>query len=424
MTRSALLAMTREKSRVALSSVIAAIFLTVLKLVVGILTRSLGIIAEALHSGLDLLAALVTLVAVRTSDRPADDRHNYGYGKVESLSALIESGLLVVTAGWIGYEAIGRLIAYSRHQGPEVRVNALALGVMVVSIAVDFTRSRALSRVARKYGSQALEADALHFSTDIYGSLAVIAGLASVRWLGFQAGDPLVALGVAGFVIFSAVRLTIRAVQVLLDRAQSADLELVKQCLAAARDVDGYRRLRIRRAGNKAFVDLTINVKPDLALERAHEVTEEVEQEIARRIPNSDVVIHVEPTVFGASIAVPSTAQGLDRAAVLRQIEQVMADHLSQFVSFHDLSAASDGPRLSVTFHLVMPAGASVGETHDFCDHIEADLARRLADARINIHVEPCDRHCGPCRALCDQRQTDSGNRTPNALDSSPGSSR
>jgi cation diffusion facilitator family transporter len=399
MAQTTIVEMTREKSRVALTSVIAAIFLTGIKLVVGLLTRSLGIIAEALHSGLDLLAAMVTYVAVRTSDRPADARHHYGYGKIESLSALIESGLLFLTCGWVIFEAVRRILGH----GPKVEVSILALGVMVVSIGIDFGRSRALYRVARKYSSQALEADALHFSTDIFSSLAVIIGLALVKWFHFPLGDPLVALGVGAFVLISAVRLTIRAVEILLDRAQTADVQLVKQSIDSVQDVASYRNVRIRRAGNKTFVELTIGVDARMPVTRAHEVTVNLEQAIAKRIPMSDVVVHVEPEGSGGSIQVDSADPG-NRAEVLRQIEQILNDHLEQFVDFHDVEADTLAEVPNITFHLVMPEGANVRATHDFCDHIEHDLKQRFANARINIHVEPCDHRCQHCQVNCDYR--------------------
>jgi cation diffusion facilitator family transporter len=399
MTKETMAQMTRDKSRVALTSVIAAIFLTGIKLVVGVMTRSLGIIAEALHSGLDLLAALVTLIAVRTSDRPADKEHQYGHDKVESLSALAEAALLFVTSGWVTYEAIRRIQGH----GPRVEVNLLALGVMVVSIAVDFGRSRALSRVARRYSSQALEADALHFSTDIYSSLAVIVGLSSVRWLHFRLGDPLVALGVAVFVTISAVRLTTRAVNVLMDIAPGSVVEQVRQSITETRDIHSYDQLRIRHTGSRTFVDVTIRVDPKLQLTRAHEVTQNLEQAIAQRLPDADVVIHVEPAVAG-SIHVGQPDAG-HHASVADQIEQILNEHLSQFVGFHDIHADARAEATDITFHLVMPEGANVRATHDFCDHIESDLQQKFANARISIHVEPCDHRCHDCRITCDFRR-------------------
>ena len=212
----------REKMVVALSSVVAAIGLTSMKLVVGLLTGSLGILAEAAHSGLDMVAALMTLFAVRFASRPADASHHYGHGKVENVSAFLEAGLLILTAIWIIYEAIRRLLFHDSH----VEITIWAFVVMFVSIAVDATRSRVLLQAARRTGSQALEADALHFSTDIWSSSVVIAGLLVVwlterfslpGWLG-QA-DAIAALGVSGIVIWVSARLAKETIDALLDRA-------------------------------------------------------------------------------------------------------------------------------------------------------------------------------------------------------------
>src|SRR5208282_5342052 len=210
----------REKLRVAVSSLLAATVLTVLKLVVGLMTQSLGILAEAAHSGLDLLAAGVTLWAVHMSSRPADRKQTYGYGKFENLSALVETLLLLATCLWIVYEAWRRLF----HNQVEVNPSVLAFLVVIVSMIVDFSRSRALLRVSRKYQSQALEADALHFSTDIWSSSAVLCGLFGVlaarrydlAWL-VQA-DTIAALAVAAAVVWVSLQLGKKSVEDLLDR--------------------------------------------------------------------------------------------------------------------------------------------------------------------------------------------------------------
>jgi len=251
----------REKKMVALSSVGAAIGLTSLKIIVALLTGSLGILAEAAHSGLDLVAALMTYFAVRVADRPADATHHYGHGKVENLSAFLEACLLIITALWIIYEALHRII----FQEGQVDASIWAFLVMFIAVAVDYTRSRALQRVAHKFGSQALQADAIHFKTDIWSSLIVIAGLLIVRltqsfplpsWLG-QA-DAVAALGVSGIVIWVSLRLIKVTIDALLDRAPE---EFAAQIRHAIHDVEGVtevRRVRMRRAGNKLFADVVI----------------------------------------------------------------------------------------------------------------------------------------------------------------------
>ena len=213
----------QEKNRVAISSLIVAIALTSLKATVGILTNSLGILSEALHSGLDLVAAATTVYAVRTASKPPDEDHLYGHGKYESFSALIETLLLLATCAWISYEAIQRLFFIQVH----VEASLYGFAVMIISIVLDFSRSRALYRVAKKYRSQALEADALHFSTDIMSSLTVVVGLFFVS-LGYRVADPLAALGVVLVVVALSLRLGKRTVLVLLDRAPEGLAETIR----------------------------------------------------------------------------------------------------------------------------------------------------------------------------------------------------
>src|SRR5438309_2858713 len=211
--------MRREKRTVALNSVVAAVVITTLKLIVGIATGSLGVLSEAAHSGLDLVAAVVTLFSVRVSDKPADADHQYGHGKVENFSAFIETGLLLLTCIWIVYEAFKRLFFHH----VEIEPSLAAFVVMFFSMIVDYWRSRALGRIAAKYDSQALEADALHFSTDIWSRGLVVLGLLLVMigrtygigWL--RDADPVAALVVAGVVVYVSWRLARRTIDALLD---------------------------------------------------------------------------------------------------------------------------------------------------------------------------------------------------------------
>ena len=288
----------QEKNAAAFASVMAAIGLTVFKLVVGIMTNSLGILAEAAHSGLDLVAALVTFFAVRWSGHPADQEHQYGHGKVENLSALFETGLLLLTCVWIIYEALRRLL----FQTAIVDATFWAFLVMFVSIGVDISRSRMLSRTAIKYNSQALEADALHFSTDIWSSVVVILGLVGVRladnYLRLQRlanADAIAALVVAGIVILISIRLGVRAVQGLLDRAPLGLREQVQETAQSIAGVVDCHQVRVRTSGPEMFVDLHITVDPQLSLQHAHDLTEQVEEAIQKLVPNADVTVHVEP---------------------------------------------------------------------------------------------------------------------------------
>ena len=288
----------REKQSAALTSLFAAVGLTAFKIVVGVLTHSLGILAEAAHSGLDLVAALMTFLAVRVSGRPPDRTHLYGHGKVENLSALFETLLLLATCVWIVNEAVHRLMY---HRG-EVEVNWWSFGVMATSIAIDASRSRVLARAAKKYRSQALEADALHFQTDIWSSAVVIVGLMAVKaaewWpsLGFlRSGDAVAALGVSAVVMWVSVQLGKRTVDALLD---TAPLGMEERIAAAVESVPGVRnchQVRIRYSGPVLFVDLHVLVDGALTLSQAHGLTETIEAAIQGVAPGADVTVHPEP---------------------------------------------------------------------------------------------------------------------------------
>ena len=260
------------------------------KLVVGLLTGSLGILSEALHSGLDLIAAVITLFAVKIADLPADDEHNYGHGKIENLSALIETFLLLVTCFWIIYESISRLI--NKHP---IEVNAFSFIVIISSIIVDFSRSRALYKVARKYNSQALEADALHFSTDIWSSAVVLIGLIAYSLFDFVYADSIAAMVVAIIVLSVSYRLGRRAFNVLLDRAPTKIVDQINQVIKRIPGVIKYHDLRVREGGAYKFVELNIHVNKGLSIEEAHSISENVEDEIASKIPHCKVTVHIEP---------------------------------------------------------------------------------------------------------------------------------
>lgn len=287
-----------EKTAAALNSVGAAIFLTALKLVVGLLSGSLGILAEAAHSGLDLAAAIVTLLAVHTASKPADRSHTYGHGKVENLSALAETLLLLGTCAWIIREATHRL-AISK---VEVDASVWAFGVLIVSIAVDFSRSRMLYRVAARHRSQALEADALHFSTDIWSSGVVILGLIGVkvgqhypalRWL--EKADAVAALFVAGIVVWISARLGFRTIEGLLDASPAGAVEKIKQRVESIGAVRDCHAIRVRHSGPHYFVDMHILLDGELTLRAAHQIADEVEEAVKEVLPGADVTVHPEP---------------------------------------------------------------------------------------------------------------------------------
>jgi len=282
--------MKNEKNRIALISVGAAFFITSFKIVVGILTGSLGILSEALHSGLDMVAAVITWFAVRISDKPPDKDHHFGHGKVENLSAFIETILLFVTCIWIIYEAISRLISGNTH----IEVNFWSYLVVVSSIIIDFSRSRALMRVAKKHNSQALEADALHFSTDIWSSSVVLLGLICAQF-GIYIADSIAALVVASIIIIVTYRLGKRSINMLLDRVPDDIYEKLNQILQQIDDVEYFHDLKVRVSGADNFVEVNIHVQPQLDIHQSHEIATRVEEKIKSEIPRCSVHVHTEP---------------------------------------------------------------------------------------------------------------------------------
>jgi cation diffusion facilitator family transporter len=288
----------QEKKWAALTSVMAAIGLTTIKIVVGLLTGSLGILAEAAHSGLDLLAAVMTWFAVHFSSKPADRTHHYGHGKVENLSALFETLLLFATCFWIIHEAIDRLF----YKSIAIDASIWAFVVMIISIVVDYYRSRNLYAAATKHNSQALEADALHFSTDIWSSSVVLVGLFGVKlseWfpqLDFLThADAVAALGVSIIVIFVCVELSKRAVHGLLDAAPQGVAETVEREVNALPNMENCHNVRVRYSGAKLYVDIHVLMDGNLSLVDAHALTEKIEKTIQDKYPDADVVVHPEP---------------------------------------------------------------------------------------------------------------------------------
>ncbi|HET8841164.1 MAG TPA: cation diffusion facilitator family transporter, partial [Ktedonobacteraceae bacterium] len=372
----------REKRVVALSSVGAAVGLTLLKIIVAVLTGSLGILAEAAHSGLDLVAALMTFFAVRFADKPADATHNYGHGKIENLSAFLESGLLLATAVWIIYEAIHRLLYHDQ----AVTSSIWAFLVMIIAVIVDYTRSGALLRVARKLGSQALEADALHFRTDIWSSLMVILGLIIVSigktwqlpsWL--AQADAVAALGVSLVVSWASVRLAKETIDALLDRAPQETADQIESYIKRVKDVLEVRRVRSRRAGNKLFADVVIAAPRTFTFEQIHDLSERVEAAAIKAVRQHslpgevDVIVHVEPTQA-------------DSETVADQIHFLAERH---GVHAHDIHLREVNGGLEVDFDLEVHADMDLRQAHQVATYLEQEI---LSDnprlRRVTTHLE------------------------------------
>ncbi len=373
----------REKGRAALASVIAAVILTTMKIVVGVLTGSLGILAEALHSALDLVAAVLTFAAVRLSGQPPDPEHRYGHNRVENLSAFVEAGLLLLTAAWIIYESIRRLFFTEVH----VEASIWAFLVMLISIIIDVGRSRNLANMAQKHKSQALAADALHFRTDIWSSCVVIGGLAAI-WLGERFGvtfggwlpkaDALAALGVAGIVIFVTGQLLRETVDALLDRAPGETAALVTSAIEAVPGVVDCRRVRLRRAGAVVFADVVIGVSRAASFAEAHEVSEAVEQavHIALGRDEADIVVHMEP------IAAPDeTPDDAVRAAARRHDMRA-----------HAIRLRAIDERLDADLHVEIDPTLTLAAAHQLTTELERTVRVAHPDiGRLNTHLEALD---------------------------------
>jgi cation diffusion facilitator family transporter len=378
---------TREKRRVALTSLLAAVLLTGMKLVVGLLTGSLGVLSEAAHSGLDLVAAALTFFAVRVSSRPADQDHPYGHGKVENVSALFETLLLLVTCVWILYEAVMRLF----FKEVKVDVTVWAFVVIGVSILIDFSRSRALYRVAEKYSSQALEADALHFSTDIWSSSVVLVGLGLVvlsermrlPWL--VKADACAAMAVAGIVVFVSVQLGRRTVAALMDTAPAGIAAALNDSVRVPGVVE-VKQVRVRKSGAEAFVDLTVTVSRDTSFERAHDIATQAEEAARQVVPGADVVVHVDPVP-------PPPGEGT--AATVR----LMAARRG--LGAHGIRVYHVEGRVCLELHLEVGDSLSVAEAHAQATAFEQALRAALPEMdHIVTHIEPAGEGTARCAAI------------------------
>jgi cation diffusion facilitator family transporter len=365
-----------EKRVAALASVGSAVLLVALKIFLVVRTGSLGVLSEAMHSGLDFLAAVITFLSVRVSDKPADADHLYGHGKVESFSAFVETALLLVTAVYIIWEAFQRLFF---HADNAIRPSVTAIVILSICMAIDFVRSRALARVAREHPSEALEADALHFSTDVWSTFVVILGI-SGAWLGQRLGiswlgmlDAVAALVVSGVIIWIGSRLGKRTADALLDVAPHGLREQIEQAVDKTEGVLQSERVRVRKAGQRYFVDVTISVPRTATLEQAHAASESVERNIQEIVP-ADVVVHFEPRA--------KSDENL--------FETIRAVAQRRGLAVHELSAHQVDNRLFIELHLEVDEGSSLRQAHERATELENDI--RLATepgAMINIHIEP-----------------------------------
>ncbi|HZB05205.1 MAG TPA: cation diffusion facilitator family transporter [Thermoleophilaceae bacterium] len=363
------------RQRTARVSIYAALFLVVVKLATGVATGSLAFLAEAVHSGTDLVAALLTFFAVRVAIRPPDREHQYGHGKAEHLAALGESAFLLLVSLFIAYESLRRLV--DGGGGHDIDVTWWALTVLGVVIVVDASRALISFRTSRRYGSAALAANALHFTSDLAGSLAVLVGLLLVR-AGEPSADAAAALFVAVLVVIAALRLAKTSVDVLMDRAGPDADERVRAALEQSEPGVEVRRVRVRHAGGRHFVDLVVGVPLDSGVAQAHTVADRIEDVIERALGGADVVVHVEPTEAEGDVRERATAA----ASAIPEVREVHNVRVMRLPQGHELS-----------LHVKLPRDLSLDQAHGVVERLEERVRSEVPELRgVHTHIEPLAR--------------------------------
>ena len=357
--------------RTALASVAAAVVLIAIKLVTGLAAGSLAFVAEAAHSGTDLVAALLTFFAVGIAVKPADEGHLYGHGKAEHLAALAEAAFLILVSGVVAGLAVARLAGWI-----ELDVEAAwwAFAVAAVVLAIDVSRALVSYRAARRYASAALLSNAVHFGADLLGTLAVVGGLLAAR-AGFPEGDSIAALFVACLVVVAAVRLIRRNVDVLMDRAPVDAVAAARAAIDRLEPPVVVRRLRLRQAGGRTFADVVIGVSPGAAVGQGHAVADRVEAAVHRALPGSDVVVHVEPS---------------GRESELRERVRAAGMTVSHVRELHDLALIDTGEGLEASLHLKLPGDLDLATAHSIAEEVEEAIGRDVPEVRaVQTHLEP-----------------------------------
>jgi len=356
-----------------------------LKVAAGIPSHSLGLLSEAAHSGIDLVAALLTFFAVGVAGRPADPSHAYGHGKAEHLAALAEAAILVVAAVFISWRAVSHLTGLSP---TSVHAEWYALLALAVVISVDFSRMLVSLRVGRRYGSAALQANAVHFASDLAGSVAVLGGLLGVR-AGWKEADSAAALFVAVLVLAAAARLMRRNVDVLMDRVPSEAHAIASRAIGALEPPVQLRRLRMRQAGGRQFADVVIGVPPGAAVGQGHAAADAVEAAVHDALPESDVVVHVEPQ---------------EDETALRERTLAAAQRVPQVREIHNLSVLRTDAGAEVSLHLKLPADLSLEDAHAVASEVEQAIAESVPEvSSVQTHLEPL---AEPARGTTVERDT------------------
>jgi cation diffusion facilitator family transporter len=364
----------RARQRTAAVSVAAAVLLVAVKLATGLATGSLAFLAEAVHSGTDLVAALLTFFAVRVALRPPDREHHYGHGKAEHLAALGESAFLVLVSIFIAFESVRRLVDGGGH---DIDVTWWALTVLGVVIVIDASRALTSFRTSRRYGSAALAANALHFTSDLAGSVAVLIGLLLVR-AGHGWADSAAALFVAVLVVVAAVRLAKRSIDVLMDRAVADADDRIRAALTQAGEQVELRRVRVRQAGGRNFVDLVVGVPMDAGLTQAHTLADRIEELVERALGGADVVVHVEPTEAEGGVRERATAA----AAAIPEVREL-----------HNVRVMRTPDGYELSLHVKLPRDLSLEDAHGVVERLEERIRAEVPELRtIHTHIEPLAR--------------------------------
>lgn len=359
------------KSRVAAISIFASAGMAAAKFAVGIVIGSLALISEALHSSVDVVATVVTWMVVRFSDRPADEEHHYGHGKLESVSALGIIAMLYVLAGGILVESFGRLRAGT----PPPTLSAIPFVVLILDIAVNFWRARALHRAARETKSQALAADALHFASDVFGSLAVIAGLA-LSGLGYAWGDAAAAATVAIIIAMLGMRLARSTVETLVDRAPAGAAEKATAAIRTVPGVVGVERMRVRMVGSTHFIDATVQVPRTYPIDRVDEIKRKAQAAVLAAFEDADLTFTAVPVARdNESIR--------ERIMVIARNSGLAVHH----VTVHDL-----GDKLTVSIDLEVDGEMALTAAHDIAHELERNIREEFGeDVEVDTHIEPLE---------------------------------
>lgn len=381
-----------RKSVAAWSSVIWSGALAATKLVVGIMTGSLGILSEALHSALDLVAAGGTVFAVKVAAQPADEDHPYGHGKVENLMALGETLLLLCTAVWVILEAAERLLS-DDPAALEVQFSYWAFGVVILSIVVDVNRAAMLRRVARETRSAALEADAAHFTTDIWSSAAVLLGITGaavagmtvegswLHWLLMRA-DVFASLVVAGLILGVCKELGMQAINNLMDKADSEAAARIRSAMAERMPTYPLSRLRVRESGARYYVDMEVQVPHSLHVDTAHEIADAIEALIASTLDGAETMVHMTP-----ARATPETPE-----FVIRRLALTHRFGVHGLVLQH-----TDDGRFVIAIDLELPPEATLESWQVAISAFRKEVQRNLKADVVALHVEPDLRRVPAC---------------------------